>query len=209
MVPGNGLRRRKRRRLAGRLARAFASLAGALLLIVGLALVLFSYNTQLEQIVLRQERTAGEAAQMASAYLAQARDTLRAFGQVGGVQSILFRSMEIQQDQLHSILAGYPELFQELAVVDAHGDELARVSPDRDYGLRELRSWAGSPAFLEVTRGNTYIADETRLREQGGIPSVIMAVPIAGAASQGALIAEVSIEGMWNAVAGVDVGQTG
>jgi signal transduction histidine kinase/CheY-like chemotaxis protein len=205
----SGLPRPRRRGLATRLAWAFASLAGALLLIVGLVLTLFSYNTQLEQIVLRQERTAGEAAQIASSYLSQARDTLLAFGQVGSVQSILFRSMAIQQQQLHAILASYPDLFQELAVVDAEGDELARVSPAHDYGLDELRSWAGQPAFQQAIRGDVYVADQTRLRAGSGIPSVVVAVPIVGAASRGALIADVSIEGMWNAVARVDVGQTG
>jgi signal transduction histidine kinase len=206
-----------RRGLATRLAWAFGGLAGILLLAVGAVLTLVSYNAQVEQIILRQEKTAGEAALVATAYLAQAQDTLQVYGQVGSLQSLLLRSMEKQQEQLHLIIDAYPGLFQELAVLDADGQELARVSDLFDTSIGDLRSWAGTPAFEQAISGQLYVANQPRVSASGGFPSVIMAVPISDVTSSsvggprtvGVLMADVSIEGMWNAMAQVEVGDTG
>jgi signal transduction histidine kinase/CheY-like chemotaxis protein len=208
-VARDGVKKTRRRGLSGRLAWAFASLAGALLLVVGSVLTAVSYSAQMEQIALRQQKTAGEAALVATAFMSQARDILLAYGQVGSVQSLLFRSMEIQQEQLRSILLSYPDLFQQVAILNAEGDELARVSSSYNYRADELRSWADSPAYQQARQGQVYVAEQARIPELGGFPSVLMAVPIVGATTQGVLMAEVSVEGMWDAVAGVQVGQTG
>jgi signal transduction histidine kinase/CheY-like chemotaxis protein/HAMP domain-containing protein len=209
MALQNGVRQRRRRGLAARLTRAFASLACALLLVVGLVLVLVSYRAQLGQITLQQQKTAGEAAVLSASYLNQARLTLSVYGQTGSLQGLLLQSMQAQRQQLRAILDRHGEMLEELTLVDNRGQELARVTRDYIFSIEDLHSQAGTPAFEAAIQGKEYVASETEIPAHAGFPEVAIAVPLTGRDNPGVLIGGVSMKGLWDAVAQVEVGETG
>ena len=195
--------------LAGRISGAFVLLAGVLLLIVGLVLTRVSYNAQMRQITLRQQKTAGEAALIASAYLSRAVDTLRVYGDMGSYTALLLRNMAAQEQALRNLLDTYPEVFRGLTLLDARGNELARVSQFHRFSIQELGSQADSALFLEAISGQPYIADEVSSSLTDALPVIEMGTRVQGRERSGALLAEVSIQGLWDAVALVEVGETG
>lgn len=198
-----------RRGLAARLTWAFVLLAGALLLIVGIVLTLVSYNALRQQVIARQRKTAGEAALLTATHLTRALDTLSVYGEADSAQALLLHSLESQQESLNGILAKYPDLYQGLTLVDAEGDELAKVSRFRTYSVQELGSQADNPAYQQAIQGSPYVATEVSLPADSSFPAFEIAAPMRGRTSLGVLLADVSVEGMWDAVAQVEVGETG
>ena len=199
----------RRRGLATRLTLVFALLAGSLLLAVGIVLTVVSYSAQTEQVLVSQQKTAGEAALVASGHLSQALNTLRVYGDVGSISGLLMKSLQAQQAELDNLLTQYPEFFQSVTLVDVAGDELSKSSIFRDYTAQELGSQADNPAYKEAVLGFQYIADEVQVPESSSQPAIEIGVPVRGRTSPGALIADVSIVRLWDAVADVEVGETG
>jgi signal transduction histidine kinase/CheY-like chemotaxis protein len=204
--------RARRRRLATRLTWAFVSLAVVLILVVGLVLTFISYNAQVEQVIVRQQRTADGAAVLTSEYLTRARDTLWVHGYTASGFGLLLRSMESQLGELESILTGHGDMFQTVTLVNDEGDELAKVSRYQSFSPQDMGSLMDSQAFQRALAGQVYIDAQTRLLTNATFPTVLMAVPIrprTGGERQGVLMADVSVEGMLDAVAQVRVGETG
>ena len=199
------------RGLAARLTRAFVILTSALLLIVGLALTFLSYRALLQQVIIRQQKTADEAALLTLRYLHKARDTLIAYGKVGTIYDLLFRSITQQQKELRDIMQQSADMFQGLALLDRNGKELAKISGSHLYSPEELRVQADLPAFRRAIQGEIYMAEQPQIPSRESVPVIMMAVPLEGrfAAERGVLIAEVSMKGMWDALAQVEVGETG
>jgi hypothetical protein len=181
-------------------------------LVVGLVLTLVAYRAQVDQIVVRQQKTADGAAVLTSEYLTRARDTLSIHGNTASSYGLLMRSMKNQLQELGSMLAEYADMFQAVTLLDEEGNELAKVSQYETYGPEEMESQAGSPAFQQALAGNVYVDSQTRLLPGATFPAFKMAVPIEpreGSERRGVLMADVSAEGMWNAVTQVKVGETG
>ncbi len=202
----------RRRSLATRLAWAFGSVAVILLLVLGLVFTLISYRAQLEQIIVRQQKTADGAAVLTSEYLTRARDTIAIHGNTASGAALLLRNFERQQSELYAILLGYGDMFQTVTLLDETGDELAKVSRYEDYGVTDLGNQVDSPAFAQALGGQVYVDSQPRQLPGAEFPSLLMAVPIeprAGTDRPGVLMAHVSIKGMRDAVAQVEVGETG
>jgi signal transduction histidine kinase/ActR/RegA family two-component response regulator len=205
-------RAQRRRGLATRLAWAFGSVAVILLLILGVVLTLVSYTAQVEQIVIRQQKTADGAAVLTAEYLTRARDTLTIHGNTASGSALLLRNFERQQADLELILSGAEGMFQTVTLLDAGGNELAKVSRYADYAVEDLGNQADSPAFAQALTGQVYVGSQTRQLPGAEFPSILMAAyiaPRAGTERPGVLMADVSIEGMRDAVAEVEVGETG
>jgi signal transduction histidine kinase/ActR/RegA family two-component response regulator len=209
MVLRKRIKQSRRRGLATRLTWAFVALVGTSLLVVGLLLTFVSYNAQVEQLTVRQQKTADEAAVVTSAYLTQVRDVLALQGQVSSRASLVIRSFEIQEEELLSVLDRYGDVFAMLALLDADGDELARVTASRRFSPSELSSQASSAAFQQAIQGEMYIGDQVQISDYSALPVILMAGPMQGGGRSGVLVAEVNIEGMWDAVAQVEVGESG
>jgi signal transduction histidine kinase/ActR/RegA family two-component response regulator len=203
------IRRARRAGLTARLTWAFVFLAGTLVLIVGLVLTIVSYNALVNQTIVRQQKTAEQAALVASAYLAQGQDVLSAYGRVSSISSPLLRSMEIQQNELNTLLNDYAGLFESLTLLDSNGDELAKVSPFHTFLPQEFKTQATSAAFQHAITGEVYTDDQTWMSPYSSLPVITMAGPVQGGALRGVLMADVSIKGMWDAIAQVEVGKTG
>ena len=202
----------RRRGLATRLTWAFVSIAAVLVLIVGLVLTYVSYRAQVEQVAGRQQKTADGAAVLTSEYLLQARDTLAIHGYTASGYGLLLRNMQRQQEELYSILTGYGDTFQTVVLLNDEGRELAKVSRFQEYGPEDMGIQEDTPAFDQALAGKVYIDPQTRLLPNSTFPTVLMAVPIRareGSERQGVLMADVSIEGLRDAVAQVEVGESG
>jgi putative methionine-R-sulfoxide reductase with GAF domain/HAMP domain-containing protein len=202
----------RRRGLATRLTWAFVSIAAVLVLIVGLVLTFVSYRAQVEQVAGRQQKTADGAAVLTSEYLLQARDTLAIHGYTASGYGLLLRNMQRQQEELSSILTGYGDTFQTVVLLDDEGSELAKVSRFQEYGPEDMGKQVDTPAFDQALAGTVYIDPQTRLLPNSTFPTVLMAVPIRareGSERQGVLMADVSIQGLRDAVAQVEVGESG
>jgi len=202
----------RRRGLARRLTWAFVSVAAVLVLVVGLVLTFVSYRAQVEQIIVRQQKTADGASVLTSEYLTRARDTLWIHGYTASGFGLLLRNFQRQQEELDSILNEYGTMFQGVTLLDDEGSEMARVSRFETYAPTDLTSQAASPAFRQALEGQTFIDTQTLLLPNATFPTVRMAVPIRpriGGERRGVLMADVSVEGMWDAVAQVEVGETG
>jgi signal transduction histidine kinase/ActR/RegA family two-component response regulator len=202
----------RRRGLTSRLAWAFGSVAVILLLILGVVLTLVSYTAQLEQINIRQQKTADGAAVLTSEYLTRAQTALAIHGSTASGSALMLRPFETQQAELGSILSGSDDMFQTVTLLDDQGSELAKVSRYEDYGVEDLGNQADSPAFAAALEGQVYVDTQTRQVPYAEFPAILMAVPIAprpGSDRPGVLLADVSIEGMRDALAQVEVGETG
>ena len=200
---------RRRPGLSGRLTRAFVLLAGALLLVMGTVLTWVSYENQLEQVRIRQQKTAREAALVTTAYLVRAQEALNTYGQLGSLQGLLLRSMSIQQQELTGIMETYGDVYQGLTLVAANGEELAKVSRYQTFLPEDMGSQSGEIPFETAIQGQSYIADTPHPSLYSTVQLITMAVPIRGRDRDGVLLAEVSINGIWDAMAQVDMGETG
>jgi signal transduction histidine kinase/CheY-like chemotaxis protein len=197
------------RGLSARLTWAFTLIAGALLLIVGLVLILVAYRAQVNQITRQQQKTAGEAATLTSAYLDRARLTLEVYGQTSYSESLLQQGLQAQRQELRDLLDRYGGLLEELILVDKQGTELAHVTRDYVFSPGEMGSQASSPAFQSAIEGEVYVASEAQLLPQAGFPEVLIAVPVGANPVEGVLIGGVNMKGLWDAIAQVEVGETG
>jgi signal transduction histidine kinase/ActR/RegA family two-component response regulator len=198
--------------LTSRLAWAFGSVAVILLLVLGVVLTLVSYTAQLEQINIRQQKTADGAAVLTSEYLTRAQNALSIHGSTASGSALMLRPFETQQAELDSILSRSGTMFQTVTLLDDGGNELAKVSRYEDYGVEDLGNQADSPAFARALEGQVYVDSQTRQLPAAEFPAILMAAPIAprpGSDRPGVLMADVSIEGMREAVAKVEVGETG
>jgi signal transduction histidine kinase/HAMP domain-containing protein/ActR/RegA family two-component response regulator len=203
-VPGS--LRRRGRGLARRLMWAYILVGALSLLTVGIVMIVLSRNAQINQIVIRQQKTANEAALATSSYLRQARDTLLVNAQS---KRLLAFSASAQQSELRTMLSLNPDLFEEVTLVNAEGRELGRVSQFKTYSEQELGTQAGSPAFQQALAGQVYVAGEVEISPQSGLPVLTMAVPQQTDVSRGVLMATVSVKKMWDMLARVEVGKTG
>ncbi|MBN1139514.1 MAG: GAF domain-containing protein, partial [Anaerolineae bacterium] len=199
-------RGRRGRGLAGRLAWAFILLGSLSLVTVGIVLIILSRNAQIDQIIIRQQKTANEAALATSSYLRQARDSLIVYAHS---KRFLAMSAAIQHSELRAILSQNSDLFEEVTLVDAGGREQGKVSQFYTYLEQELGSQAGSPAFQQALAGQVYVATQVEISPQSGLPVITIAVPHQVDFSRGVLMATVSVKGMWDTLGRVEVGRTG
>ncbi|MBN1659872.1 MAG: GAF domain-containing protein [Anaerolineae bacterium] len=219
--------------IARRMTRTFMLIAGLLILLIGLALTWASYRAVLEQVEVRQQKTASEAALVTTTYLARAQETLSNYGRLGSLQGLLLRSMRVQQEELVQLMIEHSGMFQRVMLVDGNGYELAGAvaiapgtpaiapgtpaiapgTPQRPVyagvDARDLGFAGDSVAFEKAIAGETYLSDHALEGQPGLAPVVTMAVPLFGRNRDGVLIADVGMDGLWEAVNIVDMGREG
>jgi putative methionine-R-sulfoxide reductase with GAF domain/HAMP domain-containing protein len=196
-----GFGRREQPTLANRVRRAFISYGLALLVVISAPLIYYSYRSQQASLTLIQQESARRVSQTISSYLQRTIQELLLFQHA---QNLAGRDPAEAADILEWLLSYRSNLFDELALVDRDGREIARVSQYRTYTADDLRSWQGSPAFEATSAGRNFIGSV--YLSQFSLPIVTIAVPVSGPAGQtGALLAEVSIRQMWQAVLEVEL----
>jgi len=196
------LARSRRRSLARRLAQTLVLAAALPLLIVGAALILVGRDIQIQHLTSLHREVAEEVALTISSYLDNARGVLRVFAQT---RDLTVLDPSTRQSTLQGFLLGQPEVFEDLALLDRSGQEVARVSRFHTFLPDELTNRAETEAFRQAIRGETYVAGRAYISPYSSLPVMTMAVPVLSEAGEpvGVLVAEVSLKAMWDAVAHV------
>jgi methyl-accepting chemotaxis protein len=191
-----------------RLTLIFASLAIGPLLLVGTLLGWQSYQVQREQAIELQQEVAQWASVQAVAFLDELESELHVTAQVQD----LMQMDRARQQVVLSRLQSHKDAFEELALVDSEGQELARVSQKAMITEAELRDLSQTGQYLiPMESGETYYG-LVRFDEETGEPFMTIAVSIPNVRTGGAagvLVAEVRFKAIWNLIAAVDVGESG
>jgi putative methionine-R-sulfoxide reductase with GAF domain len=159
--------------LRTRAALFFMGLAIVPLLLVGIVLVIQTINVQGEQAVALQDETALRVAKEVESLLKQRESDLRFFTDVRGIQSV---GREEQTALLSGLLAA-SSAYNELALLDAQGKELVRVSQLSVISAKELGSRAGQAEFEQPNLTQATYYSSVQLDEQTGEPFLIISIP--------------------------------
>jgi putative methionine-R-sulfoxide reductase with GAF domain/HAMP domain-containing protein len=187
--------------LAHKVRRAFLSYALVLIVVISGPLIYYSYRAQQDSLALVQQESASRVSQTISSYLQR---TIQELLLVEHAHDLAGQNPAAVAEDLERLLSFRNDLFDELALVDGDGREVARVSKFRTYTADDLQSWAGSQAFEATSAGRNFIGSV--YLSQFSLPIVTVAVPIRGHSGEmGALMAEVSIRQMWEAVLEVEL----
>jgi putative methionine-R-sulfoxide reductase with GAF domain len=182
--------------LASKVRRAFLSYALVLLLVISGPLIYYSYRAQQDSLIRVQHESATRISHNISTYLQRAIQEMLLFEHG---QKLAAQDTAEMTENLEQLLSFRGELFDELAFVDSNGREIARVSKYRTYTADDLQSWSGSPAFEATSAGHNFIGSV--YLSQFSLPIVPVAIPVRDdRGAMGALLAEVSIRQMWEAV---------
>jgi putative methionine-R-sulfoxide reductase with GAF domain len=196
-----GVRSNSQPSLANRVRRAFLFYALLLLVVISGPLITFSYRAQQDSLAQVQQESARRVSQIISAYLDSAIQEMLLFHYA---HNLVVEDPANVAENLERLLSFRSNIFDELAIVDGSGRELARVSKYRTYTADDLQSWAGSEAFETTRAGDNFIGSV--YLSQFSLPIVTVAIPVSAEAGEmGALLAEVSIRQMWEAVLEVEL----
>jgi putative methionine-R-sulfoxide reductase with GAF domain len=197
----SGFGQKEQPSLSNRVRRAFFSYGIILLIVAGGPLIFYSYRSQQESLALVQQESARRVSQTISSYVGQTVNELLLFEYA---QKLGHQEPADVAEKLEQFLSYRSDLFDELALVDGSGREIVRVSKYRTYTTDELGNWQGTPAFEASSAGHNFIGSV--YLSQFSLPLVTIAIPVAaGSGEKGALLAEVSIRQMWEAVLKVEL----
>ncbi|HDQ71297.1 MAG TPA: response regulator [Chloroflexi bacterium] len=150
-----------------------------------------------------QHEAAKNAANAIDAYLAQ----------IEGEMTLVANSSALRVDASGETILGellaYASGFDSLTLMDAVGQEVAKVSRYELVTRESLGSRADSADFVTAQGGERYLSPVSF--SQYGEPFVTLAVPIRDEQNQvaGVLSADVNLKYMWDVIAEMEIGQTG
>ncbi|HNT74908.1 MAG TPA: GAF domain-containing protein [Anaerolineae bacterium] len=194
------------RTLAATLVRAFLVLLLGALFIAYLPQLLLFFQTGNRALESEQHLIAKEAATEVANFFQVRFDVLETAARLGNPATT---SSQDQERILASVM-GQQLAFQQLAFLDAQGQEQSLVSLLSRIRSGQLTQWLESGWFDLVRQGNRYVSP-IYVDEATSEPRVIMAAPALDVFGdfQGVLLAEVNLKFMWDLVAQLEVGETG
>jgi PAS domain S-box-containing protein len=174
---------------------------------LGSGLIYIAAQAQRDSAFRLQQNIALQAAQLISGYIGKAVDRLRFYLDNSQLASMPALQQKASLDDL--LITSLP-LFSQLAILDKHGEETAKVSRFHTFLPEEMANQVSNPAFITAIGGETYIGTVAFLGNTG-LLSVSVALPIRGPSSKinGVLIAAVNVHHLWQQVARIKVGQSG
>jgi GAF domain-containing protein/HAMP domain-containing protein len=199
-------RRASARSLAATLVTAFLVLMLIALSIAYVPQLFFFVQVGNRAIDSEQQLIASEAASTVVNFIQVKFDVLEAAARFGNPTVASLQD----QERILASLMGLQPAFQQLAFLDAQGQELSLISHLSQAASGHLVDRAGSGWLDQVRQGIRYISP-VYVDEATSEPLVIMAVPSLDVFGdfQGVLLAEVNLKFMWDLVGRLDVGETG
>ncbi len=194
------------RSLTATLGLAFLALSVVVLLVSGGLQIFFNLRFQQATLASQQQVLAQDAAKTVSSYIQERFSVLDTVVWLTSPGTV---SQEDQRQVLAGLL-GFQSAFRQLAVLNAHDQELALVSRLSQSTSGRLADQITSALLNQVRQGGKYIGpvyiDSVTME-----PLVVMAVPATSALGdfQGTLVAEVNLKFMWDLVDQLEVGETG
>ncbi len=199
-----------KRKQATSLWRAFAT---ALMVFSVLSIVVASsihmalnFQAQSRAIATQQQIIALGAAEKVSNAIDHIFGALDGAGKIGRPLS---SSVDERRLLLHSLLELNDD-FNEIALLNGLGHELAKVSRYKVYKQSDLVSVATNNLFEQINTNNRYIGP-TNIDKLSNEPMITVAVPITNLAGDfsGGLVAKVSLKFVWDLMATLKLGQEG
>jgi GAF domain-containing protein/HAMP domain-containing protein len=192
--------------LAVTLATAFIVMSIVSVALASAFQIVLNLQTQQEAIAGQLQVIALGAAQEVAGFTEQVSGALESAAQAG---QPLDGTTQEQQLLLGNLL-GLQPAFREVAVMDAAGQELSKISRLAVLAEDDLRDLGRSELYTQVSQGQRYISP-VRIDETTSEPLVTVAVPIENAFGEfeGALLADVNLKFMWDLVDSLRIGQEG
>lgn len=191
-----------------RLTIYFIGLAVIPLMLVGTIMTLQGLSTQKAQVIELQHQVSELAAVRTSDFIGDLESDLYLSAKIQNLLSLDYENVQSVLIKLQATRNAY----EELALLDSSGMELARVSQRAPIGREDLNDRSQSPEFQKpVETGETYF-DRVRFDPETGEPFMLIAVPLINlrsAAVVGILVADVRLMTIWNLMSSIQVGETG
>lgn len=185
--------------LSEKYALIFSALIGGSLLFGGLLEIYFSYQANQKVLIQLQQEKAQAAAARIGQYLfdIEQKLTLTAVPRPG-MPALEVRSAEIQ-------LLRRTAAIREIALLDAHGQEVLRVSRRAADVVRSRRDFSDTEFFRRAKSGRPY---RSGITFHDGMPSMILAMAV-GPEEAGITVAEVDLEFLLDGISRIKVGAAG
>jgi len=194
------------RSIRGRLLLVFIALAVVPLIAVGTLLGIQSFTTQQQEAFLLQHEIASHVSSQVDEIMQQFERDLRAAIQIRG-----FKGLDSnQQRTVLGALMAFQPAFQELALLDNTGQELARVSRSGFVATSDLVSRSKADEYtLPASTGKTYYS-AVSLDQTTGEPLMRLGMPIidmqSGTTDQ-VLVANIRFKPVWDLLASISTAQ--
>lgn len=186
---------------------AFVTLSVFSLLLMGiLQLGLVNFPTQQQVASNQQQSNAVFAATQVSGFIQRIFSALETTSKVSRP---LINNPAERLSLLQNLLALEPALRQ-VAILNNHGQEIAKVSRLTIITPDNLINRANSDLFIQTSQGVRHIGS-IRIDETTSEPLVTLGVPVEDVFGQfqGVLVAEANLKFMWDLVDRLEIGQTG
>jgi PAS domain S-box-containing protein len=189
-----------------RLTLIFVGLAVAPLLLVGAIMGQNSYDSLVQQNLAMQKETVARIGAEIQAFVDGRENELLLLSKVQGLE-VLERG---QQRALLSNLLLHQQLYQELALLDARGQELLRISRSGVVAESDLQDRAGTDVFLfPIREGETYFGP-VRFDQIVREPLITLAVPLVDLLSgevSFVLVGDLRFKPIWDLLAEIEMPQ--
>lgn len=186
--------------IRSRLLSLFIGLAVGPLLVAGSVVAAQSFATQRAQALSQQTHLAERAAAEVQAFIGAQENILQMMIQVQGLGDL---TIDQQRQALDDVLA-YRDLFEELTVLDATGQEQARIARLEVVTEADLVTHVGQAEYdVPMTTAATYVGPIT-FDPASGEPWLTLAVPIPdkrAGGTQGVLVAKTRVKRIWDIIA--------
>lgn len=193
------------RSIRSRLTVIFISLAVIPITVISLVLAQRSFSVLEDDALIEQEQVAQLAANEISTFINERENQLRL---VNETRSFGLLSLDDQRSLLSGLLA-YDTAYQELTLLNNHGDEIIRLSRNEAFTESELDNRADQSEYLEPkTTGTTYFSP-VRFDEKVREPLITIATPVFDLRSGETiyvLVAEFRFRPVWELIADAQLG---
>lgn len=194
------------RSLQATLTLTFILLGSTFLVVTSCISMLNNYRNSQRIVADQQQLIAKEAANVVNDFLQEKYTFLNVASGIGALDLDVYT----RQKTVLEKLMGYEASFRQLAIFNANGREVAKVTRASDLKLPQLTAEVKREMLARVNSGRNFIGS-VYIDDFTFEPMVLMAVPIKNVFGdvKGTLLAEVNLKFMWDLVSSVKIGRNG
>lgn len=197
---------REPRTLAATISLMFIILAAVVLLITGNVFLITGIRSQQSALASSQQVVAQQAGRTVSNFI---------LDKFSSLETAVAFANPVNADQASKItfmesLLGVDSSFQQFALLDRNGQQLAQVSRTAPNLSAQFITFLKGDALAQTLKGQRYISS-IYVNEKTSEPLISIAIPVKSDIGdiQGTLVAEIDLKFMWNLVDQLKVGNTG
>lgn len=186
--------------LRGRLTLIMIGLAVIPLSVIGFIVALQSFNTEQDQAEALQAETALRVAREIDTFLHSAEGDLRLVTEVRGLKDLDIDEQEAVLSELQTT----SDIFDEVALLDASGQEIIRLSRREIVTASDLRSRGDADVFTVPATDRTTYFGPIELNEATGDPLMTISIPIVDKRTDevvNILVGELRFRTIWDLIA--------